>query len=356
MLKNNPILLSITIPTFNRSNSLINTLDSIAHQIGSIDPSLIEIVVSDNCSPDRTEECVNAWIGEHPDIPIRYFRNDENIGFDANCDVAIQRANAIFAWLMSDDDFLEVGAIPRVYSLLEENRDVVFAFVNYTIFGKDGPEDSACVLTNIARVPGGELIVRTRSAFALVSSCVFRRNLWLSADASRHFGTNWIHLLMARDLLLSGESLIIGEKLIRMNGISLVESRKLGRSLHFPVEFFISAHLKFIEYSFSLKNVGYPDNIVKAAIRVAWDWNLRQIVYYKATDDKYLINEIVYIYKEMAGRFGKNILFWVIHVPVLFSPNWLIARTYFSFRPLYKKLKRFIRRFGESDQKSENYR
>lgn len=336
------VWLSIAIPTFNRSRSVAATLDAIASQLRAETELSIDIVVSDNCSSDGTGECVTEWINAHPNIRIRYFRNEKNIGFDGNCNLAVQRAAGTFVWLMSDDDFLESGAISRVYSLLRKNDGVSFAFVNYAIVGSDGEEQSRCATSAVMKVAGGDLMLATRFAFSLVSSCVFRRDRWLAGTPDRYLGSGWIHLFMTRDLLVSSDGLLIGEKLIRMNGVGLIESRKQARAQHFRIEAYISAHLKFVEFVYSLRKVGYPMRVVRKAIDIAWKVNLRQIVYYKSTAETYHVPELIHIFRTMASYFRCKATFWVIHVPVLFMPNVVVARLYFRLRPLYKKAKHHL--------------
>ena len=58
-------LLSICIPTWNRSKILSMSLDCFRKQLSSIDLSEIELFVSDNCSDDDTSA--------HECKPIRYF-------------------------------------------------------------------------------------------------------------------------------------------------------------------------------------------------------------------------------------------------------------------------------------------
>lgn len=347
MADDQSILLTIAIPSYNRSGALINALEALASQLGPISPGLVEVIVSDNCSSDETPERVRAWMDMHPTVPIGYFRNERNIGFDANCDALVQCARGQFVWLMADDDFLVSGAIARVYSLLEENKDIVFAYVNYSICGKNWVEDSPCLVTSIARGSGGDLIAKTRLAFSFVSSCVFKKDLWLSENASRYFGTGWIHLFMARDILLRGESLLIGERLLRMNGMDIVESRKEKKTEPGAIEFYMSQHLKFVDFALSLKDAGYSVDVVRQALNVSWANNLRQIVFYKMTAEQYAIEEIVLVLKRMARYFGGKWVFWGIHVPVLFLPNVLVSGLYRSLKPLYAKLKQLnVARMG----------
>ena len=73
-------LLSICIPTYNRAKILDNALKAIQKELKTIDCSEIELIVSDNCSPDNTEEVVQNYI--QTGMPIVYSKNTTNLGKD----------------------------------------------------------------------------------------------------------------------------------------------------------------------------------------------------------------------------------------------------------------------------------
>ncbi|MEI6774123.1 MAG: glycosyltransferase family 2 protein [bacterium] len=72
----NKPLLSICIPTYNRQEYLKQCLDSIVNQKG-FDTEKIEIVISDNASPDKTNLLVKEYQKKYKNIT--YSRNDQNI-------------------------------------------------------------------------------------------------------------------------------------------------------------------------------------------------------------------------------------------------------------------------------------
>ena len=71
-------LLSICIPTYNSSEYLAETLDSIVSQFIDEDIfSQVEIIISDNASPDDTTEIVESYQKNYKNI--LYFRNEANL-------------------------------------------------------------------------------------------------------------------------------------------------------------------------------------------------------------------------------------------------------------------------------------
>jgi glycosyltransferase involved in cell wall biosynthesis len=71
------IEVSVIVPTFNRKVLLKEALEAICNQ--SMDPSRYEIIVSDNCSTDNTEEMVTQLAASVPNC-IRYHQMPENRG------------------------------------------------------------------------------------------------------------------------------------------------------------------------------------------------------------------------------------------------------------------------------------
>ncbi len=89
---------SIVIPTYNRAADLRFALFCILRQSFSD----YEIVVSDNCSTDDTEDVVKEFNNKK----IRYFRNSKNLFIDVSQRKAVERAKGTYVFLHGDDDFL----------------------------------------------------------------------------------------------------------------------------------------------------------------------------------------------------------------------------------------------------------
>ena len=111
-------LLSLTIPTFNRSAFLFELLEALLPQIpndGSVD-----LLVSDNASTDATPEVVASFSGRG--LPLRSVRNAGNIGADANFLQCLSLARGKYVWVLGDDDLVLPGAIPQILSLLRQGE------------------------------------------------------------------------------------------------------------------------------------------------------------------------------------------------------------------------------------------
>lgn len=124
------IKLSLCIPTYNRSKLLEQLLDALIPQITELE-SLVELIISDNCSNDNTHEVIENFKDK---FPIKYYRNNENLGAVKNIQILTNElAKGEFVWLLGDDDLVNKNGIKKVLSVIEKYHDVDYIFVNALI-------------------------------------------------------------------------------------------------------------------------------------------------------------------------------------------------------------------------------
>lgn len=108
IMENKP-LLSICIPTWNRSENLRACLESLIAQPEFLTED-VEIIISDNYSPDSgaTEALGKSYAEKYTNI--HYFRNERGIE-DKNFPTALSRANGILRKLSNDSIIYRPGTI-----------------------------------------------------------------------------------------------------------------------------------------------------------------------------------------------------------------------------------------------------
>lgn len=112
---NNDILLSICIPTYNRSKYLHITLMSL-FQNPEFDNNKIEVIVSDNCSTDQTAEIVKLF------PYVRYYRNTENIN-DKNFFLVLSYARGKYIKLFNDTLSFTPNSLKYLLQTIKKNVD-----------------------------------------------------------------------------------------------------------------------------------------------------------------------------------------------------------------------------------------
>jgi len=110
---------TIGIPTYNRSRLLSEAIQSVQRQTYQD----FEIVVSDDCSVDDTEDVVRGF----QDPRIRYARTPENLRPPRNWNVCIRLAQGKFFSLLPDDDLYAPDYLKEMVKALEAHPEVGFA-------------------------------------------------------------------------------------------------------------------------------------------------------------------------------------------------------------------------------------
>jgi abequosyltransferase len=108
-------LLTIVIPTYNRAACLRELLSGLLDQLK--DESRVELMISDNASPDETSTVVEDFAAKG--LNIRYIQNSQNIGPDANFLQCFEQARGKYLWLFSDDDLIVPGGVARILQYCE---------------------------------------------------------------------------------------------------------------------------------------------------------------------------------------------------------------------------------------------
>jgi glycosyltransferase involved in cell wall biosynthesis len=107
-------ILSICVPTYNRSGYLEKLLGNIRQQLKEFDLlGTVEVLVSDNASSDNTQDIAAKF----SDI-IHYNRNPENVGPDANFLGLFEMAQGKYIWLPGDDDEVRSDTVRYILNMI----------------------------------------------------------------------------------------------------------------------------------------------------------------------------------------------------------------------------------------------
>src|SRR2546421_8306185 len=110
---NTVVTLSIIIPVYNEAPTIQQLLDKIA-VVNLIENVKKEIILVNDSSTDETEKIVSAYINSNPNLMIRQFRHEKNLGKGASVQTGVSRASGNY--LVIQDADLEYD--PEEYNLL----------------------------------------------------------------------------------------------------------------------------------------------------------------------------------------------------------------------------------------------
>jgi glycosyltransferase involved in cell wall biosynthesis len=111
-------LVSICVPTYNRAVFLQESLQTIRAQ----DYIPLEILISDNCSDDETEEVCHKIVRVDP--RVRYVRQARNIGLYANHNFCVDESRGEFLCFFHDDDRRDSCIVSEYVSFLFQYPEV----------------------------------------------------------------------------------------------------------------------------------------------------------------------------------------------------------------------------------------
>jgi len=123
-------VVSICVPTFNRSRYLTSLLESLSLQLEAF-PYPYELVIADNASPDDTGAVVARFAEQ---LPIRYIRHDENIGCFANVQFVMMQAAGRYVIYLSDDDCLLGEPVAATIARMEADPAVAVVFAPWKLY------------------------------------------------------------------------------------------------------------------------------------------------------------------------------------------------------------------------------
>lgn len=124
-------LLTIAIPTYNRASLLDKQLAWLSEAIQGFE-SECEILVSDNCSTDNTQEVAKKWQNQLSHIPFKVNRNSENIGVMRNIAYCLKAATTKYVWAIGDDDLIQTRSIRYIINKVQEKSDISLIFLNFS--------------------------------------------------------------------------------------------------------------------------------------------------------------------------------------------------------------------------------
>ncbi len=199
-------LVSIIVAVYNQLNVVKQALESIINQTYEN----IEIIVSDDCSTDGTQEVLSRIASTNP--KIRLFLQEKNLGITNNYNFLAAKVNGKYVAVFAGDDVMCPEKIEKQIVLLENNPDSSFCHHAVTILGYtsnkiqgvithkyvNGITTIHDVLRNLG-IPGAMSIVCRRTALKVP---VFSPDIPTASD--------WLFII---HLTMTGKGLYIEEPL-----------------------------------------------------------------------------------------------------------------------------------------------
>lgn len=119
-----PPLLTISIPTYNRSHHLSFLLSILEQELHGLE-DLVNVLVSDNASTDSTSSVIDVFSSRMKNLTS--IKNEVNKGADENISQCYFLPRTPYIWVLGDDDAPLKGALKLLLKLLQsESPDMIY--------------------------------------------------------------------------------------------------------------------------------------------------------------------------------------------------------------------------------------
>lgn len=310
-------LLTVAVPTFNRSVFLAELLRSVVPQVEN-EPA-VEVLISDNASPDDTAAVAKRFCPEGP--RFRIVRNAVNIGADANFIQCFEMARGEYVWICGDDDIVLPGALRILLQHLEERKYDLFFLNAVSFFGEYQSRPQPEFSGKIREFASPEDFVLFASAGLTFISCnISRKAAWAEIpiqDFRKLIGTNLAQLGWTYGLLRQGA---------RCAWIpdELVAARQANGGGHGTCQVFGANLRAIVDDYFGLES---PTGraIVNRMVQHFFPWAM---LYSRKTEGKNYLPEDA---EAILGRLYRNnprywfFLYPVLRLPIPLASAWLLV-------------------------------
>ena len=119
MQTHSSVLISVIIPTYNRANSIIDTIQSVVKQ----NIEALEILICDDFSTDNTEDVVNEYSKKYKNIKLLR-RQDKGKGANYARNNGIENACGKYLVFLDSDDVLTEKSLSDRLKVFEDNPNI----------------------------------------------------------------------------------------------------------------------------------------------------------------------------------------------------------------------------------------
>jgi glycosyltransferase involved in cell wall biosynthesis len=293
---------------------LKESIGSVVDQLSPDTEALVEIVVSDNASPDGTQAEVARMIEAYPGMAITYHRRRENIGADGNVLGVVGLATGRYCMILSDDDILCDGALDTIIVALRASVPPDVLCCNMAPLDRSGEVDNPVHdITGDTALQGKDAVLDYLGVWVtFLSTIVFRRDLLSIEGFDKYYGTSLSPCYYFLAVIAKAQTSIALAKVI-----VAIRANNTGGYSFFDV--FVTGFDKLVNYA---AQIGYDASVVGRLK----DRNLTQLVLPLLLQVKrhggYGALRLGYFdgARRLIAHYPASRFMWLVVLPCLFTP------------------------------------
>ena len=329
-------LLTIAIPTYNRSACLDLCLGQLTKQLATCGGD-IEVIVSDNCSTDETPTVAAKYVASCSHI--RYIRNRENIGAENNFIQCFEQADSTFFMLLGDDDVLLDNGLDYLLEIIKR-EPCSSIFLRAAVFFDDFRTELASIDMNrtytVYKDPQ-EFIKRVNIDATFISSNIINKSMLPEdTDIRRFNGTYLVQLgwifpsMINADRCIYVDRAILAGKAFNSGGFRFFDI--FAVNLNKIIEYFRRNGMQPATYNFFMQ-------------KLLTDFYPHRIYTIRAKKESY-DDQGESIFRVFQEIYHNNPLFWIFMVPAIILPVGMAKLVNKHQKSIYKRYRKLIELFG----------
>mgnify|MGYP003041765398 CR=1 FL=1 len=122
MMEGKRPFISVVMPVYNVEKHLKKAIDSVLNQTYKD----CEIILVDDCSPDRCAEICDKYAEQYENIQVIHHNKNQGLSMARNTGMEV--AAGEYIWFMDSDDYVENDLFEKVYHSVENNPAEVIVF------------------------------------------------------------------------------------------------------------------------------------------------------------------------------------------------------------------------------------
>ncbi|MFH2043943.1 MAG: glycosyltransferase [Pseudomonadota bacterium] len=211
---------SVGLPVYNGGNLISQAIESILSQ----DFENIQLIISDNCSTDNTEEVCLKY--QKMDKRIKYYRFEENLGGEINFKNVLGLSNTPYFMWISHDDIRERTFISKCLEKIESDTSIALVYPQTKVF--DANSKFMGIAKDHLNTDQDNPIERFRHLIWEIGMCNMFYGLYRTSMLKKV--RSWGKTLFGDNLILAEIAILLG-KIVQIDDILFV--RRLTRNYNY---------------------------------------------------------------------------------------------------------------------------
>lgn len=292
---NDSPIVSIVVITYNSSDFVIETLDSIYQQTYEN----IELIISDDCSKDNTIELCTQWVEKHSKRFLRteIITTQTNTGVAANCNRGYNAALGVWIKAIAGDDILLPNCIESYVNYINKYKDISVCVSKAQCFHKSSQNKLVFgnTLPSVENLHIYELNAIDQLKILLKGNIIVTPTLFLKKEIFLKYPFNEMYRYM-EDIPFLINITKNNIKIHFLNEVTVLyrftsQSLSQTRTQFFPTRMFETKAIYFLNEKKEIMRTYTPNSINDEQKRLIL-WGIAE--YYLKNDSSSFINRIIF--------------------------------------------------------------